>query len=68
MKFIVVTSVANHQQVYIPLKRISSIRYPSATGKTLITWSETDGSINYENVEEKPGGIPLISNTKARCI
>lgn len=65
MKFIVVTNAANHQLIYIPLKRISSIRYPSATRKTLITWSETDGSINYENVEEKPGAIPILSNTKA---
>ena len=68
MKFIVVTNAETHQIVYIPLKRISSIRYPSATEKTLITWSETDGSINYENVEEKPEGIPLISNTEARRI
>lgn len=60
MKFLVVTSVGNGQTVYIPVKRISSIRYPSATKKTLITWSETDGSINYENVEEKPGCIPVV--------
>lgn len=38
MKFLVGTNYLNGQTVYIPLKRINGIRYPSANGKTLVVW------------------------------
>lgn len=60
MKFLVGTNSRNGQTVYIPLKRIDSIRYPLANGKTLIVWKSVDGSISYEEFEEKPGCIPVV--------
>lgn len=64
MKFLVGTNYRNGQTVYIPLKRVNSIRYPSANGKTLIVWDSGDGSTTYEEFEEKPGCIPVISTAK----
>lgn len=60
MKFLVVTNSTNGQTVYIPLKRVNSIRYPNANGKTLIVWESGDGSTTYEEFEEKPECIPAV--------
>lgn len=64
MKFLAVTSAGNGQTVYIPLKRVITIRYPAANGKTLIVWESGDRSTTYEEFEEKPGCIPIISTAK----
>lgn len=61
MKFLAVTNVSNGQIVYIPLKRVISIRYPAANGKTRIVWESGGGSTTYEEFEEKPGCIPVIN-------
>ena len=61
MKLVRVTTVENNQAVYIPLYHIDSIRYPTVNGNTLVTWSNGDGSMNYEEVMERPGDIRVVS-------
>ena len=64
MKFLAVTSAGNGQTVYIPLKRVNSIRYPSVNGKTIIVWKSGYHSTSCGEFEEKPGCIPVISTAK----
>lgn len=64
MKFLAVTSARSQETVYIPLKRVNSIRYPSVNGKTIIGWESGDCSTTYGEFEEKPGCIPVISTAK----
>lgn len=58
MKFLIATNADTNQTVYIPVERISSIRYPVGDQehgyRTLITWTETDGGLNFEPFKEKP--------------
>lgn len=62
MKLAKMTNAINNQTVYIPLDLIDSIRYPSANGNTLVTWTNRDGkSTNYEEVKEEPGDIQVIT-------
>jgi hypothetical protein len=68
MKFLVVTNSGNGQLVYIPVKRVITIRYPAANGKTLIVWEYGDRSTTYEEFEEKPDCIPIISTAKGDMI
>lgn len=54
MKMVKGTSAENGQKVWIPLNRVASIRYPTANGHTLITWTDADGTITYETFKECP--------------
>jgi len=66
MKFLAVTNSGNGQTVYIPLKRVITIRYPSVNGKTIIVWKSGYHSTTYEEFEEKPGCIPVISTANVQ--
>ena len=54
MEMIKGTSAENGQKVWIPLNRVASIRYPTAKGNTLITWTDADGTITYETFKGCP--------------
>ena len=54
MEMVKGTNAENGQTVWIPLNRVASIRYPTAKGYTLITWTDADGTITYEAFKECP--------------
>ena len=61
MRLAKVTNAITGQIVYIPMNHIDSIRYPTVKGNTLVTWTNRDGSMNYEEVKEEPGDIQVIT-------
>lgn len=61
MRLAKVTNAITGQIVYIPMDHIDSIRYPTVNGNTLVTWTNRDGSMNYEEVKEEPGDIQVIT-------
>ena len=61
MRLAKVTNAITGQIVYIPMNHIYSIRYPTVKGNTLVTWTNGDGSMNYEEVKEEPGDIQVIT-------